>query len=79
MNNRMDKGSIRVFQDMHKHVTTKGLNPKYMWFDNEASPASQCLLKENCIDCQLVYQAMHRRNAEERVISTFKDNFIAWL
>ena len=46
MKSRTDKEFICVFQDLHGHLTTRGLNPNYMQLDNEASPAFQALLKE---------------------------------
>ena len=48
-----------------------------MQLDNEALPAFQALLKHNSINCQLFPPGMHRHNAAERSISTFKDHFIA--
>ena len=50
-----------------------------MQLDNEASPAFQSLLKDKCINYQMAPPGMHRRNAVERAISTFKDHFIAGL
>ena len=48
--NRTDKEFIRVFQDIHGHLTTRGLKPNYMRLYNEALPAFQALIKDNCID-----------------------------
>ena len=50
MNNRKDKEFTRVFQDLHGHLTTRGLKPNYMVLDNEALPSFQALLKDNFID-----------------------------
>ena len=36
--NRKYKEFIRVFQDLQKHLTTRGLNTNYMYLYNEASP-----------------------------------------
>ena len=38
MKNRTDKEFIRVFQDIHGHLTKRVLKPNYMRLDNEASP-----------------------------------------
>ena len=77
MKNRMDKEFIRVFQDLHGHLITSCLNPNYIILDNGASPAFQDIRKEKCIDYQLDPPGIHIINAEERVISTSKDQFIA--
>ena len=50
-----------------------------MQLDNEASPAFQALLKDKFINYLLAPPGMHRHNAVEQAISTFKDHFIAVL
>ena len=50
MKDRVDRYLIRVYQDLHIHLTTKVLNPNYLQLDNEASPAFQALLKEKHTD-----------------------------
>ena len=77
MKNRTEKEFIPVFQYLHGNLTKRGLKPNYMQLDNKASPVFQSLLKDKCIDYQLAPPGMHRRNAAERAISTFKDHFIA--
>ena len=47
-----------------------------MKLDNEASHELQRMLKKNNIDFQLVPPSVHRRNAAERCIHTFKIHFI---
>ena len=68
---------IWVFKDLHKHLFTIGINPEYKRMDNEASPTFQKELKSKDIDFQLSPPGIHRPNAHERAISTFKDYFIA--
>ena len=48
-----------------------------MRLDNEAFPVFQSLVMDKCIDYQLAPPGIHRRNAAERVISTFKDQFVS--
>ena len=74
-----DKEFICVFQDLHGHLTTRGLQPNYIQLDNESSPTFQDLMKENTVDYQLAPPEMHQLNASERAIITFKDHFIAGL
>jgi hypothetical protein len=47
--------------------------------DNEASAASQRAITTNNCNFQLVPPHVHRRNAAERAICTFKDHFLAIL
>ena len=79
MKSRLDIEFIRVFTDLHEHLLTRGVKPAYMRLDNEASPAFQIEIKANNIDFQLTPPVMHRRNAAEQAMSTFKDHFIAGL
>ena len=72
-----DSEFIRVYTDFHEHILARGLKPSYMKLDNEAYPHFQRELKANNIDFQISPPGMHRRNAAERAISTFKGDFIA--
>eukprot|EP00978_Attheya_sp_CCMP212_P006284 scaffold14236_cov54-Attheya_sp.AAC.6 len=56
-----------------------GLRPKLQRLDNEASAILQEYMTEQEIDFQLVPLHIHRRNAAERAIRTFKNHFIAGL
>ena len=47
---KMNKDFIHVFQNVHEHLTIRGLNPNYMQLDNEASPIFQSLLKKKNTD-----------------------------
>ena len=50
MNNRTDKEFIHVFKYLYGKLNTRGLNTNYMQLNNEALPAFQALIKDNCID-----------------------------
>ena len=50
-----------------------------MQLDNKSSPTFQYLQKEKNTNYQLAPTGMHRRNAEEKAIRTFKEHFIAGL
>ena len=56
-----------------------GFRPRHQRLDNEASTAFQADLSAKKIDFQLVPPNIHRRNAAERAIRTFKNHFIAGL
>ena len=79
MKNRRDKEFVRVFHDLHGHLTARGLKPNCMQFDNEALPEFQTLMKEKCIGYQLNPPGMHIHNAAELSIINFKYHFIAGL
>ena len=56
-----------------------GHKPRMHIMDNEASQTLKQALKKHNIDYQLVPPHIHRRNAAERAIQTFKAHFIAGL
>jgi hypothetical protein len=55
------------------------LHPKLQILDNEASKLLVDYITGQGIDYQLAPPHVHRRNAAERAISTYKDHFIAGL
>jgi hypothetical protein len=57
----------------------RGLNPKLMKLDNEASKLLKTYLHQQNIIFQLVPPYSHRRNSAERAIRSFKDHLIAGL
>jgi hypothetical protein len=58
---------------------SRGFKPLLQQLNNEASRALQTFMDEEKIDFQLAPPQVHRRNAAERVIRTFKNHFIAGL
>jgi hypothetical protein len=70
---------LRAFQVMEQELVTRGLKPKLMKLDNEASKLLKLYLHQHNITFQLVPPYSHRRNAAERAIRSFKDHLIAGL
>jgi hypothetical protein len=70
---------LRSFQVMEQKFTSRGLKPKLMTLDNEASTLLKYYLHDQDIHFQLVPPYCHRRNAAERAIRSFKDHLIAGL
>jgi hypothetical protein len=70
---------LRSFQVMEQKLTSRGLTPKLMTLDNEASKLFKDYLHDQDIDFKLVPPYFHRRNAAERAIRSFKDHLIAGL
>ena len=68
-----------VFQNVVHYLTIRGLRPRLHTLDNEASTILCDYLRSEDVEYQLVPPHIHRRNASERAIRTFKNHFIAGL
>jgi hypothetical protein len=79
MKNLTDREMVRAFKHLHTYLCDRGLRPKLQKLDNEAWAALQHAMREEAIDYQLVPPHVHRRNAAERAIRTFRNHFIAGL
>jgi hypothetical protein len=64
---------------MEKELVNRGLTPKLMKLDNEASKLLKDYLYQQDITFQLVPPYIHRRNSAERAISSFKNHLISGL
>jgi hypothetical protein len=60
-------------------LTAAGLKPLLQWLDNEASKSLKQFIRDNNMEYQLVPPHVHRANAAEWAIRTFKNHFIAGL
>jgi len=77
--NRRAETILAAYKTVHARLCAAGLRPKLQRLDNEASQALQDFLTAEQVDYQLVPPHVHRRNAAERAIRTFKNHFIAGL
>ena len=77
--NRTGPEIVRACTTLHSLLIKRGLQPKFHMLDNEASLALQAAITNNNIEFQLAPPHIHRRNAAERAIRTFKNHFIAGL
>ena len=68
-----------AFQNVVHYLTVRGLRPRLHTLDNEASTILCDYLRADDVEYQLVPPHIHRRNASERAIRTFKNHFIAGL
>ena len=68
-----------MYTKIHKILTSRGLNPKLHILDNECSQTIIDLIISVDEKYQLLPPHIHRRNAAERAIQTFKNHFIAGL
>jgi hypothetical protein len=70
---------LKAFQLMEQELVARGLKPKLMKLDNEASKLLKSYLHQQDITFQLVPPYSHRQNSAERAIRSFKDHLIAGL
>jgi hypothetical protein len=79
MKNRSDAEAIRAYTKIYDKLTAKGLKPTFQTMENEASKALKLFLHSKDIQFQLVRPYIHRQNAAERAIQTFKNHFVTML
>ena len=70
---------IKAYGVLLHRLQRAGVKPKLQKLDNEASNALREYITDSNINFQLAPPAIHRRNAAERQIRTFKNHFIAGL
>jgi hypothetical protein len=77
--NRTSPELLKSFQFMGQELVAKGLKPKLMRLDNEASKLLKDYLDQQEIAFRFVPPYSHRRNSAERAIRSFNDHLIAGL
>jgi hypothetical protein len=70
---------LRAYTKLILYLKTRGLTPKLQRLDNECSTAMKAEMDTQEIDWQLTPVGIHRRNAAERAIRTFKNHLLAGL
>jgi hypothetical protein len=79
MKNKTANSILTAYKLVHQRLCAARLKPKLQRLDNECSQTLKNFMTEQGIDYQLVPPHVHRRNAAERAIRTFKNHFIAGL
>ena len=79
MKNRSDKEIIQGFTYLTGYLKRCGINQGFHFMDNEASTSLNMKMTSMNIKYQLVPPSNHRANNAERLIQTFKNNFISVL
>ena len=79
MKSKTAKEILQAYQRAHKKLVEAGLHPRLHRLDNEASAILKQFMHDEQEDYQLVPPGIHRRNAAERAIRTYKNHFIAGL
>ena len=79
LKSRHDNDTIKAYEEIYGMLTQRGLKPQLHWLDNEASIALKTFITKEQTQYQLTPPHIHRRNAAERAIRTFKNHFISGL
>ena len=79
LKNRSAPEMIRVWKKVNNTLASAGIEPKISILNNEISNEYKQTLQSKNITFQLVPPHIHRRNAAERAIQTFKNHFLAGL
>ena len=77
--NRQAKTIVDAWEKLHNNLIQHGHTTKNYILDNECSRDLKLALKKNDIDFELTPPHMHRRNAAERAIRTYKNHVLAGL
>ena len=70
---------LTAFEDIYNMLVRRGRKPHLHILDNECSKALTDFMDQEDIDYQKTPPGMHRVNAAERAIGTFKNHFMAGL
>ena len=70
---------LKAYAKIIQYLKGRGFHPRVHWLNNKASNAMKTYDQANQIEYQSVLPHMHRRNAAERAIRTWKNRFIAGL
>ena len=79
MKSRSEHKLIRAYSDLHSKLTERGLHPTFQMLENECPAALKSFMCKEGVTFQLVLPHLHRTNATECSIQTFKDHFVAAL
>ena len=79
MKSRTQDEMVRAQAHLHGMLTKRGFKPHVQILDNECPAKLEEYLRKQQVNFQLVPPHLHRTNAAERAIGTFKDHFIAGL
>jgi hypothetical protein len=79
MKTRSAESILAMYKFGFTRLCETGRRPHHQRLNNEASALLKDFMRSEQIDFQLVPPHVHRRNAAERAICTFKNHFIAGL
>ena len=70
---------ICAYSALHNHLSNRGLTPHVQMINNECPSGLKQVMRNTSITYQLVPPHLHRTNATERAIATYKDHLIVGL
>jgi hypothetical protein len=79
MKSRSASEILQAYKISTKILVQAGLKPQLQCLNNKCSEGLKEYMRDEHVNFQLVPQGVHRRNAAERAIRTFKNHFIAAL
>jgi hypothetical protein len=79
LKSRSESELLRAFQKLHEHLTERGLHPTLHILDNECPKMLKAYIRHSGATLQLAPPNMHRTNAAEKAIDTWKCHFISGL
>ena len=79
LTSRNERELIQATRVLHAYLSDRGLTPQYQMLDNECPGGLKTFLLATSVKFQLVPQYLHRTNAAEGAIQTYKDHLIASL
>ena len=79
MKSRSASEILQAYKISTKILVQAGLKPQLQCVNNKCSEALKEYMRDEHVNFQLVPPGVHRRNAAERAIRTFKNHFIAAL
>ena len=79
LKNRTAPEILRAYHKLFQYLQARGFTPQTHWLDNEASQQLKDYNQTQMVTFQLVPPHMHRRNAAEQAIRTWKNHFVAGL
>ena len=67
---------LQAMKKIHQYLSERGLHPALQILDNECPAVLKQFFKQENVQYQLVPPNLHRNNAAEKAIGTFKDHFV---
>ena len=77
LKSRSEHEIIRTYTALHTKLTKRGLRTIFQNLDNECPAGLKTFMQKEGVTFQFAPPHLHRTNASERAIQTFKDYFVA--
>ena len=74
--NRSEQEFLRAYKEVYDDMEKRGFKPKFHKLDNKSSAEIQKFIASRNANVQFAPPDMHRQNAAERAVRTWKNHFI---